>query len=974
MPTTYVMEAKENYDPANVALINANTPHLYACTDQQNMGQSFDHIRKKLLYSCTIADADSTINGTGHTLWAGMFGGTASIAAPGSSVDTNDFWNLWIGEKDLTSGTVAFYQVYNGTATVPTGIGGYAHGWMYLTGIANGQTISLNGVTWTFVSGTAVGNQTQIQASDLLTVKQLSLDLNASLNGTIGSCTYAFEDIGILTLQYKTTGSVGNSFTISGGTPPVTQLSGAHLTGGSVGSDGTWRRMNYDFSTLGLNLPGMVNPRTNDLWMHGESCALYLLRKQDNFSQIISPLGPIQNLNSPMYPIGITSNWAYVMQSSSPSTTGQYFLHLIPGTLTATEVSADRLLSYAIFPYPTTGGQNQFFDMYFRQCFDHLGNFYVVSTQPPGVAKDIRFWKFTPPSSASFTGPVVGGGFTDITPWGPATGPNTFAGPYTVQDNVTTQARMDRNMLMFLPATQDMVAVNKFTQHETTSAVFTASGDGAGTLTVTALSSGTVTIGQYLYATSSTSLLGIVTGTITGVGGTGTYSYATPGLNFSSRSISATNPSDTFYDCTYVNVSSGTLTFDYHHAFVTGYMDSNWNPTNRLGASYVVNACQEFNLYLGMSDYDYGVDYTKRWFLFSCQPVSGGVIDPFNTKCVLVEYQFTSGSPPTVLHVYDDSGWTAAYPTYQSNISSAFVLWGSTVNGESGNFWDYYDFYYGDPGVYNFDDGSWWMSGENTNLFQLDAAFLPRLAQCNGTTEGRFATSMPPFVKLSVSSAITIQASTSIQAKGRLSQPVPVPPPPNPPPPTPPNPFNCLVPVISQYANSPILLTILENFCEALDPWPLINEFFNFLWNINTAVGYGLDVWGRIVGVTRVLEIPQGRFMGFEEQLGSTDPFNVSPFFAGTLSGESFSLSDDAFRLLILVKALANITDGSTKSINTILRTLFAGAGNAYVTDNENMTMTYTFDFVLDPVQSAIINQSGVLPRSTGVAATVSVL
>ena len=41
------------------------------------------------------------------------------------------------------------------------------------------------------------------------------------------------------------------------------------------------------------------------------------------------------------------------------------------------------------------------------------------------------------------------------------------------------------------------------------------------------------------------------------------------------------------------------------------------------------------------------------------------------------------------------------------------------------------------------------------------------------------------------------------------------------------------------------------------------------------------------------------------------------------------------------------------------------------MTDGLNMTMTYTFRFPLTPVQLAIVQNSGVLPRTSGVAATV---
>ena len=39
--------------------------------------------------------------------------------------------------------------------------------------------------------------------------------------------------------------------------------------------------------------------------------------------------------------------------------------------------------------------------------------------------------------------------------------------------------------------------------------------------------------------------------------------------------------------------------------------------------------------------------------------------------------------------------------------------------------------------------------------------------------------------------------------------------------------------------------------------------------------------------------------------------------------------------------------------------------------DGENMTMQYVFNFTLSPVELAIVEESGVLPKPVGVAATV---
>lgn len=180
--------------------------------------------------------------------------------------------------------------------------------------------------------------------------------------------------------------------------------------------------------------------------------------------------------------------------------------------------------------------------------------------------------------------------------------------------------------------------------------------------------------------------------------------------------------------------------------------------------------------------------------------------------------------------------------------------------------------------------------------------------------------------------------------------------------------------VLSQYANSSRLLTILEGWNQALDPGGLIDLWYQRVWNLSTAQGYGLDVWGRIVGVSRVLKISSGKNFGFSEANDLTEEgFNSAPFYSGSSVTSNYRLSDDGFRQLIYAKALANITDASVFSINTILMLLFGGQGNAYVKDNGDMTMTYVFDFVPTDVQVSIIQNSGVLPRPAGVGVTYQI-
>lgn len=216
--------------------------------------------------------------------------------------------------------------------------------------------------------------------------------------------------------------------------------------------------------------------------------------------------------------------------------------------------------------------------------------------------------------------------------------------------------------------------------------------------------------------------------------------------------------------------------------------------------------------------------------------------------------------------------------------------------------------------------------------------------------------------------------------------------------------------IISQYYSSPIITQLIQNMDQYISPAANLENFYNQIWNIDTAIGYGLDVWGRIVGVGRVLNVASSEYFGFDEATNlSANPFGQAPFYSGQATTSNYSLSDEAYRLLVFAKAAANITDCSIPAINQILMNLFPNRGNAYVTDGRNsgaigdyfgfseahasgfgqapfgddlvppslpnnMTMVYTFEFTLQPFEVAIVTQSGVLPKPVGVLATASYL
>ena len=168
-------------------------------------------------------------------------------------------------------------------------------------------------------------------------------------------------------------------------------------------------------------------------------------------------------------------------------------------------------------------------------------------------------------------------------------------------------------------------------------------------------------------------------------------------------------------------------------------------------------------------------------------------------------------------------------------------------------------------------------------------------------------------------------------------------------------------------------MQLIDDFDQCVDQTANFDNFYDLIWNVATAQGMGLDIWGRIVGVSRVIQLSGTQvYFGFEEATPGPLGFNSGVvFYAGGSSTTNFALADAPYRVLILAKALSNITDGSMRSINAILSALFPGRGNAYCTNGLDMTMTLHFNFSLTPVELAIIEQSGAIPIPVGVSFTV---
>jgi hypothetical protein len=177
--------------------------------------------------------------------------------------------------------------------------------------------------------------------------------------------------------------------------------------------------------------------------------------------------------------------------------------------------------------------------------------------------------------------------------------------------------------------------------------------------------------------------------------------------------------------------------------------------------------------------------------------------------------------------------------------------------------------------------------------------------------------------------------------------------------------------IISQYAHSRTICGLVRNMNTYLDPRADFNNFFDYVWNIETAQGFGLDILGRIVVIPRELEITvESKYFGFKE--AGAKGFNQAPFYNGQTTTQTYSLPDNEYRKVILVKALSNISSSNSAAINQLLQNMFAGRGRCYINDLGNMRIRYVFEFALTPAEVSIMTKSGAFPRPAGVIASIT--
>jgi len=163
--------------------------------------------------------------------------------------------------------------------------------------------------------------------------------------------------------------------------------------------------------------------------------------------------------------------------------------------------------------------------------------------------------------------------------------------------------------------------------------------------------------------------------------------------------------------------------------------------------------------------------------------------------------------------------------------------------------------------------------------------------------------------------------------------------------------------MLSQYANSPKYVSLYNGLTELFNNAQTIEDWYNVVFNLKTAEGFGLDIWGKILN--------QGRQFSYNDN-GTT----VNVYLGGeqTIGGITYSAEymESMYRTVLFLKALSNVTNCTIASMNNLLQFFYNRRGGVYVLEYNPMEIRYVFEFYVSDLEKAIFTTE-VMPRPTGV-------
>lgn len=165
--------------------------------------------------------------------------------------------------------------------------------------------------------------------------------------------------------------------------------------------------------------------------------------------------------------------------------------------------------------------------------------------------------------------------------------------------------------------------------------------------------------------------------------------------------------------------------------------------------------------------------------------------------------------------------------------------------------------------------------------------------------------------------------------------------------------------MISQYANSPKFVSLVNGLTGIFNNSQTLEDWYRIVFNLKTASGYGLDIWGVILN--------QGRLFYYTDP-NSGDTESVYLKGSQTVDGVFYTENqiEEIYRQVLFLKAMANITNATLSSLNQMLQFYYQNRGRAYVYEYGTMEIRYIFEFYVNKLEKAIFT-SEVMPKPTGV-------
>lgn len=172
--------------------------------------------------------------------------------------------------------------------------------------------------------------------------------------------------------------------------------------------------------------------------------------------------------------------------------------------------------------------------------------------------------------------------------------------------------------------------------------------------------------------------------------------------------------------------------------------------------------------------------------------------------------------------------------------------------------------------------------------------------------------------------------------------------------------------VNGDYLSSQTMMGIITAFNDAIDPTVDVEAIRANILDIDTAQGFGLDILGRIIGLSREVRGVSSSAIAGLAIAGSAIAGNLS-----LTSGAVTSLNDVQYRVALKIKAFGNVSRLTVDTMNAQLRMLSLGRGNAWVHDFGGMSFSYYFGFALQSFERSMIINSDLLMRPSCVTAAL---